>query len=65
MELKLLTFSKQFAKIHIHKNNDCAETILPSFMQDKCIPKKTKPLFSFMQNKFISEEIPIIIKRDN
>ena len=38
-ELKLLTPSKQFAKIHVYKNNKYAEAILPTsaWDQDKFI----------------------------
>lgn len=38
-KLRLLTPSKQFAKVYVYKNNKCAEAILFSSIQDKSIPK--------------------------
>lgn len=64
-ELELLTFFKQFAKIHVYNNNKCAKAIFSSFMQDKSIPKQIQSLFPSIQNKSILEEIPIMVKKDN
>lgn len=43
MELGLLTPSEQFAEIHVHENNKCAEAIPPTPAQarDESIPEET------------------------
>lgn len=45
MELGLLTTSEQFAKIHVHENNKCAEAIQPMSVQahDQLILTKSQP----------------------
>lgn len=72
MELGLLTPSKQFAEIHVHENNKCAEAILSISDEfhklDKHISEKTTMPDTekiSISNETISEEIPITLKRGN
>ena len=76
IELGLLTPSKQFAEIHVSKNNKCVEEILPTsaWDQDKPIPDvwdQDKPIADAwdqdkpVPDELISKKVPITIKEDN